>query len=623
MKKQAEQRAIDYLRQYKDQFDQEELKGQLLKAGYEEDVVGQALKVAYEETKLEEPPVVPPSVSEEKEPDKNQSRVVAIVLTIGALFIGLGFFSFLATNWEKIGDALKLILFLGSMIGAYALGWYLKEVKNYARTGVSLFFLGTLLYGANLFLIGQIFHIPVYWMDGFLLWMLGVLAISFIFESRIFYYLALLLGFVSLPGYFYYFILGIVSSDLSPSSAPLVNDSYIAISVILSIISAASVFWIGLVLRKKVSSGAEDLVGEGKSEVSSSGDWTGFGWIVFASVLIPIFGWLYLLFNFISRKKISPKEKEFYFMSELFFMLTIAFVGVFILLSGYVLGIGYIGGGALFIAMLIGFLIAYYFDSITTLFMAMFLVMSWWMFKASFWLDEAGVHEFAKFIGLWLIGSLGYIFARLVMRKKEFFSKALFIFSVPIIIFYILVLSTESGVMAIESLMEGDSIFNSWKLMIVLTGLLFAVVGLSVYSLSKKLIVLVEVALLIVFSFLLFFLGLLPELEFFKSNYDSVTASYKAGLSLSAAGIAFLVLTNIILFSIFLGAVFIGYKQKNQTLVNIGLSLIFVFAVIKYFNFFFSFLDKSIFFTTAGILFMVFGWAMEVGRRKILNEIKQ
>jgi len=44
---------------------------------------------------------------------------------------------------------------------------------------------------------------------------------------------------------------------------------------------------------------------------------------------------------------------------------------------------------------------------------------------------------------------------------------------------------------------------------------------------------------------------------------------------------------------------------------------------VKYFDWFFTFLDKSVFFISAGVLLFVVGWLMEKGRRYMLAEIEE
>jgi uncharacterized membrane protein len=44
---------------------------------------------------------------------------------------------------------------------------------------------------------------------------------------------------------------------------------------------------------------------------------------------------------------------------------------------------------------------------------------------------------------------------------------------------------------------------------------------------------------------------------------------------------------------------------------------------VKYFDWFFKFMDKSVFFIVAGIMLFAIGWAMERGRRYLAQTISR
>jgi len=67
----------------------------------------------------------------------------------------------------------------------------------------------------------------------------------------------------------------------------------------------------------------------------------------------------------------------------------------------------------------------------------------------------------------------------------------------------------------------------------------------------------------------------------------------------------------------------LGYLKRENWLINLGAFFIFILIFVKYFDWFFAFLDKSIFFISAGILLFVVGWFMEKGRRYLLSTIKK
>lgn len=107
---------------------------------------------------------------------KNGPSFIRVVVTIGAILVGLGILSFIASNWNGISHFLKLLIIFGVFIGTNAAGYLLSD-RN-PRTGRSLLYLGTLVYGAGIFLIGQMYNFGGDFAAAFLLWSLGVLPMA-------------------------------------------------------------------------------------------------------------------------------------------------------------------------------------------------------------------------------------------------------------------------------------------------------------------------------------------------------------------------------------------------------------------------------------------------------------
>ena len=133
-----------------------------------------------------------------KEKEESYKKIIQIIAILGAISIGVGIFSFIAANWKEMGRVLKLLIILTGMTFSYLLGWILKEKKHYQKTGEALFLLGGIIYGGGIFLVGQMFHLPVNWPNGFALWMIGVIPMAFVLNSFPLFYLLIPLGFISL-----------------------------------------------------------------------------------------------------------------------------------------------------------------------------------------------------------------------------------------------------------------------------------------------------------------------------------------------------------------------------------------------------------------------------------------
>jgi uncharacterized membrane protein len=93
---------------------------------------------------------------------------------------GLGVILLIAANWDTISDMMKTILMIGSTGIVYALGYYFSYTNtHYTRTGQSLMFLGSLLYGASIFLLGQVYNLGGTFADAFLIWGLPTILLAY------------------------------------------------------------------------------------------------------------------------------------------------------------------------------------------------------------------------------------------------------------------------------------------------------------------------------------------------------------------------------------------------------------------------------------------------------------
>lgn len=110
--------------------------------------------------------------------EEHGGRLVTVLAVIGALLLGTGVILFFAANWQAIPKWVKVSVIMGSIITAYGVGYYLSfEKGSYPRVGRSLLFLGSILYGAGIWLVAQIFHISSHFPNGFLFWALGIIPI--------------------------------------------------------------------------------------------------------------------------------------------------------------------------------------------------------------------------------------------------------------------------------------------------------------------------------------------------------------------------------------------------------------------------------------------------------------
>lgn len=123
-----------------------------------------------------------------------------VVLTIGAVLVGLGILSFIASNWQVMGRPLKLSLIILSYLGINILSF--KANENYPKLSESLLLVGVAIYGAGIFLIGQMFHFGGHFTSAFLLWTVGILPMAYLLKDKTIYFIAIILSFIYLNGHF-------------------------------------------------------------------------------------------------------------------------------------------------------------------------------------------------------------------------------------------------------------------------------------------------------------------------------------------------------------------------------------------------------------------------------------
>jgi uncharacterized membrane protein len=104
-----------------------------------------------------------------------------VFATAGAIVIGLGVILLFAYNWEEIPKFGKLALVFLAVIASHAGGLRLLSKPGWRpKLGEAILALGTMFYGAGIWLVAQIDeHYP----NGFLFWALGALAMAWAVRS--------------------------------------------------------------------------------------------------------------------------------------------------------------------------------------------------------------------------------------------------------------------------------------------------------------------------------------------------------------------------------------------------------------------------------------------------------
>lgn len=133
---------------------------------------------------------------------EESSRLLsAVIFTIGGLLLGGGVISFVAANWEHISTSVKLTILFSALLGFHTVGYWLWRSAGWRRLGHALIFCGCLVFGANIGLVAQIFHIRGDWYGAFGAWAVGSLVMAWALRSWLIGVLALGTSFIWFIGF--------------------------------------------------------------------------------------------------------------------------------------------------------------------------------------------------------------------------------------------------------------------------------------------------------------------------------------------------------------------------------------------------------------------------------------
>ncbi len=123
--------------------------------------------------------------------------LVTVVSIAGALLVAGGVVLLFAANWERMPDVQRTFVAFAAMLSAYGIAYAATYCFDMERLGGAFLLLGVLLYQAAIFLLAQIYNVPVESPILFLLGTIGALPLAYLFGSRI----VLLLALVALVGW--------------------------------------------------------------------------------------------------------------------------------------------------------------------------------------------------------------------------------------------------------------------------------------------------------------------------------------------------------------------------------------------------------------------------------------
>lgn len=106
------------------------------------------------------------------------------IYLIGVFLIGIGIISFVASHWTAISREMKVVMLFSAFLIAHGTGFYLWQISGrFPRLGHALIVLGTLIFGANIGLLAQIFHVRDNPANVYMAWSIGAAAIAYALRS--------------------------------------------------------------------------------------------------------------------------------------------------------------------------------------------------------------------------------------------------------------------------------------------------------------------------------------------------------------------------------------------------------------------------------------------------------
>lgn len=128
---------------------------------------------------------------------KNLSlNFIQIISIIGAILIGLGVLSFVASNWSAMSNMQKFALLLFTLVASYLAAWWLEVRKP--NTSKALYYIGSFIYGAEIFYIGQMFHLGGAIGNALMAWAIGILPLAVYRKDKILYCAGYVLFYLSI-----------------------------------------------------------------------------------------------------------------------------------------------------------------------------------------------------------------------------------------------------------------------------------------------------------------------------------------------------------------------------------------------------------------------------------------
>ena len=123
------------------------------------------------------------AILDDKRPKGLAGRLVFLVGLLGALLLLFAAISFVAANWDDMSRLSRLTWLIVSLWSTFLIGWRLTA-NGRPKLAEIAYLLGVGLFGVNITLIAQMFHIDSHPPNGVLMWTIGALVAAVLLQSR-------------------------------------------------------------------------------------------------------------------------------------------------------------------------------------------------------------------------------------------------------------------------------------------------------------------------------------------------------------------------------------------------------------------------------------------------------
>jgi uncharacterized membrane protein len=110
-------------------------------------------------------------------------NIPTVVGIVGGLLIAAAFLAFVAANWTEIARPARFAILIAGIVGSYGIGAFFDRSSRPYLADISAT-VGSIVFGASIALVGQMYHLAEDFAAGMMLWSAGSLLAAILTGSR-------------------------------------------------------------------------------------------------------------------------------------------------------------------------------------------------------------------------------------------------------------------------------------------------------------------------------------------------------------------------------------------------------------------------------------------------------